>query len=97
MLLIQCENTIYNMIGNISVRLLEIRKKNRISQCKLAKILGTTQPNISRYENGIITPGYDIIIMYMNYFQVTFDYLMCLTDDPNYAKYSNIKKIAKIN
>ena len=89
-------NTILNMVVNISDRLLEIRKKNRLSQITLAKILGTTQPNISRYENGIITPGYDIIIMYMNYFEVTFDYLMCLTDDPNYSKFSHKKGIVKI-
>ena len=84
------------MVGNISYRLQEVRKKNHISQITLAKMLGTTQPNISRYENGIITPGYDIIIMYMNYFQVTFDYLMCLTDDPNYSKYSYKKGIVEI-
>ena len=84
------------MVGNISTRLLEIRKKKNISQAKMAEILGTTQPNISRYEKGIISPGYDIIIMYMNYFQVTFDYLMCLTDDPNYSRYFSKNTIAKI-
>lgn len=84
------------MIGNICTRLLEVRKKNHLSQVKMAEILGTTQPNVSRYEKGIISPGYDIIIIYMNYFQVTFDYLMCLTDDPNYSKYSSKNVIAKI-
>ena len=85
------------MVGKISNRLLEVRKKHNLSQVRMAEILGTTQPNISRYEKGLISPGYDVIIMYMNYFQVTFDYLMCLTDDPNYSQYAFKKHIAKIN
>ncbi len=73
------------MQEKIRKRLIEIRKKHKITQIKLAEIFKISQPNISRYERGLIEPSLNVIIMYMEYFHVTFDYIMCLTDKPHKA------------
>lgn len=61
-------------------RLKEIRLKRGISQ-KIAGIeLGVSQQNISRYENDIASVPVDVLIAMSEYFKVSTDYLLGLTD-----------------
>lgn len=85
------------MLGSLQKRLIYLRKSKNLSQCELAKTFQTSQPNISRYEKGVIDPSLDIIVLYMNYFKVTFDFIIGLTNDPNYALYYKQKKKSLIN
>ena len=64
------------------VRLKELRKKKGISQLRLATDLNTTQNTISRYETGEREPGIEELIMIADYFNVSVDYLIGRTENP---------------
>ena len=64
------------------MRLKELRKKKGISQLRLATELNTTQNTISRYETGEREPGIDELIKMADYFNVSVDYLIGRTENP---------------
>ena len=68
------------------MRLKEIRKAKGISQLKLALDLNTNQNTISRYETGEREPGIHELIKIADYFNVSIDYLLERTDNPNMQK-----------
>ncbi len=65
------------------MRLKELRRKNHISQLKLAMDLSLTQNTISRYENGVREADYATLILIADYFHVSIDYLLERTDNPD--------------
>ncbi len=65
------------------MRLKEIREKHGISQLKLALELNMNQNTISRYETGERQAGYKELILLADYFDVSIDYLLERTDNPN--------------
>ena len=65
------------------MRLKEIRKAKHISQVKLAMELGTSQNTISRYETGERQADYKMLIALADYLNVSIDYLLERTDNPN--------------
>lgn len=65
------------------MRLRELRKARGISQLKLALDLNTSQNTISRYETGEREPGIKELIALADYFNVSVDYLLERTDNPN--------------
>ena len=65
------------------MRLKEIRKTKGISQLKLALELNMTQNTIRRYEPGEREPGIAELIKIADYFNVSVDYLLERTDNPN--------------
>lgn len=64
------------------MRLKEIRKSKGISQLKLAIDLNTNQNTISRYETGEREPGIVELIKIADYFNISIDYLLERTDNP---------------
>ena len=64
------------------LRLKILRKKRRISQLKLAMDLNMNQNSISRYENGEREADYATLILFADYFNVSIDYLLERTDNP---------------
>ena len=64
------------------MRLKELRKMKKISQLKLAMELHMNQNTISRYETGEREAGYAELIAIADYFDVSIDYLLELTDNP---------------
>ena len=68
------------------MRLRELRKKRGISQLKLAMDLSMNQNSISRYETGEREADYNTLIKFADYFNVSIDYLLERTDNPNMAK-----------
>ena len=68
------------------MRLKEIRKSKGISQLKLAIDLNTNQNTISRYETGEREPGIKELIRIADYFDVSLDYLLERTDNPQILK-----------
>ena len=64
------------------MRLKELRKKKKISQLKLAMDLNMNQNSISRYENGEREADYSTLIRFADYFNVSIDYLLERTDNP---------------
>jgi len=67
-------------------RLKELRKKNNISQVKLAMDLNLTQNSISRYENEKRQADYETLMAFADYFNVSVDYLIGRTDETEEKK-----------
>ena len=57
-------------------KIAELRKEQNISQRLLAKALGTSQANVSRWEQGIIQPSVVECCKIADYFNVSID-LVC--------------------
>ena len=57
-----------------------------MTQLKLAMELNTNQNTISRYENGEREPSIRDLIKIADYFNVSVDYLIGRTDNPNMQK-----------
>lgn len=68
------------------MRLRELRQKNKITQLKMAMDLNMSQNTISRYENGEREAGYKELIAIAEYFNVSIDYLLERTDNPEVKK-----------
>jgi transcriptional regulator with XRE-family HTH domain len=68
------------------MRLKELRKKRKISQLKLAMDLQLNQNAISRYETGAREADYETLIKIADYFDVSIDYLLGRTDNPQRYK-----------
>ena len=66
-----------------SVKLKELRTENGLSQLQLAKILNYTQSNICEWENGKVEPRADALIAISSYFNISIDYLLGRTEDPD--------------
>ena len=65
------------------MRMKELRKSKGISQLKMAMDLNTNQNTISRYETGEREPSINELIKIADYFNVSIDYLLERTDNPN--------------
>lgn len=66
----------------VGERLKTLRKNADISQTKLSFLMGLTQSSVNRYENNQAEPPYDILIWYADYFDVSVDYILGRTDNP---------------
>jgi len=67
----------------LSKRLIELRKQKNKTQEDIAKVIGVTRPAYTAYERGLRTPDYDILVTLADYFDVSVDYLLGRTDNPN--------------
>lgn len=65
---------------DFSVRLKQLRQKNKMTQSDLAKILGLKPTAISNYESKRNEPSFDKLIVLSKYFDVTIDYLLGVSD-----------------
>ena len=61
-------------------RLKEIRKDNDYTQIEIARILGITQVQYSRYETGERLIPITLLIKLADYYNVSVDYFLGLTD-----------------
>lgn len=64
------------------MRLKELRQMRNVSQLKLAMDLDMNQNSISRYESGKREADYKTLIALADYFDVSIDYLLCRTENP---------------
>ena len=74
------------MSRGVFMRLKELRKQKNISQLRLALELNTNQNTISRYESGKREPGLKELIKIADFFDVSTDYLLERTHNPNMNK-----------
>ena len=63
-----------------SMRLKQLRHKNKLTQSQLAKILGLKPTAISNYESERNEPSFNKLIALSKYFDVSCDYLLGVTD-----------------
>lgn len=64
-------------------RIAEQRKKKKLSQTKFAEKFGVGRSTIAMWETGDREPDLDTIQKLANFFGVTTDYLLGLSDDPD--------------
>lgn len=60
-----------------------LRRERNISQRQAAAELNISQALLSHYENGAREPGLNFVCRACDYYQVSADYLLCRTDEPN--------------
>lgn len=68
------------MNDNFSLRLTDLRREKKVSQKEAATQLGVSQALLSHYEKGIRECGLDFLKKACDYYDVTSDYLLGITD-----------------
>lgn len=61
-------------------RLKELRLEKELSQAELAKALKINQRTVSNWETGIRQPDFETLVLIAEYFSVTTDYLLGISD-----------------
>lgn len=56
-------------------KIAELRQENNLSQRQLSKLIGTSQANLSRWEQGLVVPSITECWKIADYFGVSIDYL----------------------
>ena len=67
-------------------RLKEIREDRNLKQSDIADLLKTTRQQVGKWENGVQMMGVDKYIVLAEYYQVSVDYLLGLTETPQKLK-----------
>jgi transcriptional regulator with XRE-family HTH domain len=63
-----------NMIDIFSKNLTDLRKKARLTQVEMAKIIGITQGSYSGYESKRQVPSWEVIQKYADHFKIPFEW-----------------------
>ena len=63
-----------------NLRLKQLRQRHKLTQSELAEILGLKPTAISNYESKRNEPSFDKLIALSNYFDVSCDYLLGISD-----------------
>jgi len=67
-------------------RLKVIREDRDLTQSNIAELLQTTRQQVSKWENGTQMMGVDKYIVLAKYYNLSLDYLLGLTDQPQKLK-----------
>ena len=65
-------------------RILALREQKKLSQQAVADMLGVTRTQISDIENGKSGTNLDRFYQLCQYYRVSADYLLGITDDPTW-------------
>lgn len=68
----------------LSKRLKELREGRRVYQRELAEVLGMSFRGYQNYETGQSEPKLATLIALADYYNVSIDYLVGRTDDPDF-------------
>ena len=68
----------------LGARLLELREKKGLSQKNIAELLHVTRTQISDIENGKSGTNLERFLQLCEFYQVSADYLLGITDDPTW-------------
>jgi len=66
---------------NISIRIRQCRMWKEMTQAQVAASLKITQQQYAAYETGKNIPQYEMIVALCKLFDVSSDYLLCITDE----------------
>jgi len=67
-------------------RLRLLRKKKGLTQTEFAERMGMPNQNVSNYERDFRQPDYETLKKFADYFEVSTDYLLGITENPEGAK-----------
>ena len=71
---------------NYNQRIKDLREDRDMNQTELAKAIHSTQKTISNWEKGYSEPNIEMIKELCRFFNVTSDYLIGLTNNPEINK-----------
>lgn len=71
---------------SISDRLIELKETRKHLQKDIASAVGVSLRSYQRYEHGERKPDADTLIALADYFDVSVDYLLARTDNPEINK-----------
>lgn len=67
-------------------RLKQLREQRGYTQLKVAMDLNMNQNSVSRYENGSREAGYELLVRFADYYNVSIDYILYRTSIPNFKR-----------
>lgn len=67
---------------NFGLHLKQLRQLKNITQKQLANAIGASESGVQNYELGTRKPNYDMLIALADYFDVSLDYLVGRSDNP---------------
>jgi transcriptional regulator with XRE-family HTH domain len=76
-------------ISPFSEHLRELRKEKKLTQAELAAIFGKSSSLIANYEVDLRKPSIEMLIILSNFFKVSTDYLLGLSDYRNFADFQD--------
>lgn len=79
----------------VADRLRSLRESVRLSQVKMAEIVGVRQSSLNRYEQNQSSPSFETLSRYADYFDVSMDYIFGRTDCPQGKLYEAKPKFEK--
>ena len=82
-------------MNEVAERLRTLRNSIKLSQVKIAELIGTTQACINRYETAASSPPLKVLLWYADYFDVSMDYIFGRTDKPQGVLYEYKPKIER--
>ncbi len=65
----------------ISERIMYLRERNGYTQVSLATKLGITRSSVNAWEMGISIPSTQCLIQLASLFNVSIDYILCISSD----------------
>lgn len=74
---------------DFGIILKELRKSRGLTQTELGASIGLSKAVISKYENGMGYPNFDVLIQIADYFGVTTDYMLGV----NQSKTINVSEL----
>ena len=77
----------------VAERLRHLRESVKLSQVKMAEIVGVKQSSLNRYELNQASPTFETLMRYAEYFDVSMDYIFGRTDKPQGRLYEYKPKI----
>ena len=78
-------------------RLKELRNEHSLYQRDFAKLMGMSQSGYSQYETETTDIPTEMLRKLANYYKVSIDYILCLTDNPVSYKKSQITDNHNLN
>lgn len=77
----------------VAERLRYLRESVKLSQVKMAAVVGVKQSSLNRYELNQASPTFETLTRYADYFDVSMDYIFGRTDNPQGKLYEYKPKI----
>lgn len=90
-----CYNKYINNILGVDImtfpeRLKHLREEHNVSQTAIARMLRMSRQAYNNYERGIREPNHAIVKELAKYYRVSTDYILGVSDDPNYESLEEI-------
>ena len=81
------------VLKEVAEKLRSLRESVKLSQVKMAEIVGVKQSSLNRYELNQASPTFETLTQYADYFDVSMDYIFGRTDNPQGKLYEYKPKI----